>query len=74
MLVRQARCLLYLRVGLLILKRAGIDFSHLRLTGLDMSLIQKGSRACPPMRHRSSSSAFYWHSKQISGPALCPIF
>ena len=22
----------------------------------------------------SSSSAFYWHSKQISGPPLCPIF
>ena len=21
----------------------------------------------------SSSSAFYWHSKQISGPPLCPI-
>ena len=22
----------------------------------------------------SSSSAFYWHSKQISGPPLCPSF
>ena len=22
----------------------------------------------------SSSSAFYWHSKQISGPPICPIF
>ena len=26
------------------------------------------------IQYSSSSSAFYWHSKQISGPPLCPIF
>ncbi len=34
----------------------------------------KGSSLPKTWAKHSSSSAFYWHSKQISGPPLCPIF